>query len=370
MSKRDYYEILGVSKGASDEDLKKAYRKLAIKYHPDRNPDNKEAEDSFKEASEAYDVLSTAEKRRAYDQYGHAGLNGGGGFNSSNFSGFEDIFGSNGGGFEDIFGSFFGGGGASRSRQSNRGADLRANVTISLKEAYTGMKKTINYNVLVHCSKCNGSGAKAGTSRTTCQTCGGNGQVRRVQGFFSMQSICPDCEGNGSVIANKCEACYGKGVQSTKKELSINIPAGIDDGQRLRLDGQGNAAGNGGRAGDLMVSISLETHEYFERHDQDLYVVYPISFSQAVNGATINVKTLADEEIRLKIPANSADGTKLCLKGKGMSVVNSSSRGDLYIQLKIDLPKKVSSTAKKLLEDLAKELGDTESPIPVKLRDL
>jgi molecular chaperone DnaJ len=375
MAKRDYYEVLGVAKNATDEEIKKAYRKLAVQYHPDKNPDNKEAEEKFKEATEAYEVLSSPEKRRAYDQYGFAGVDSAGGphFDPNAFKGFEDIFGHGFSGFEDIFGSFFGGGRRSGGRQAGpaRGSDLRYDLSLTLKEASFGTKKEISYEALAACDVCHGSGAKEGTGRKTCPTCNGRGQVARSAGFFNIASTCPTCHGEGTVIESPCQKCHGRGVIGQKHTVSVNIPAGIDDGQRLRLEGRGDAAPNKGHSGDLYVYIRITADKYFERNHSDLYMAVPISYTKAVLGGDIIVTTLDDEKVRLKVPGGSVDGELLRVKGKGVPIMNTGGRrGNMYIKLKINVPKKVSVRGKELLTELAKELGDEENPEPIALKNL
>ncbi|MCL2519377.1 MAG: molecular chaperone DnaJ [Spirochaetaceae bacterium] len=373
MAKRDYYEVLGITKTATEDEIKKAYRKLAIQYHPDKNPGSKEAEDKFKEATEAYEILSTPEKRKAYDAYGFAGVEnaGGAGFNPNAFRGFEDIFGQGFRGFEDIFGSFFGGGGRSRQQRGQpRGADLRYDLKITLKEASFGSHKEISYESLASCDLCHGSGAKEGTSRKTCTTCGGRGQVQQSAGFFSVSRPCPTCHGEGTIVESPCTKCRGRGVVSQKHTLSINIPAGIDDGQRLRLEGRGDAAPQGGRSGDLYVYIKILADKYFERSGYDLYLAMPINFNKAVLGGDLIVATLDDEKVKVKIPAASHDGELLRIKGKGATVMNNNKRGDMYVKLKISIPKKISGKLKDLLVEYGKEVADSDTAEPIALKDL
>lgn len=381
MAKRDYYEVLGISKGASADEIKKAYRKVAVKYHPDRNPDNKEAEEKFKEATEAYEVLADSQKRQAYDQFGFAGVDGmgggpggGGGFNSSAFNGFEDIF---GGDFSSIFESFFGGGGGSRggrrSRQSSRqrGNDLRYDMDVTFSEAVFGVEKNVSYEGRVRCDSCRGTGAKDGSGRKACPTCGGSGQVRRSSGFFSVASPCPSCQGEGSVVENPCPSCSGKGFNRQRKEVKVKVPPGMAPGKRIRISGQGDVGQNGGPNGDLYVVVHIQPHEYFERDGNDLYCVVPIALTQAALGTEITVKTLDDKKVRLKIPAGTQNGKILRLKGEGVPYLqNSDRRGDMYIKIRIDIPKRLSGKAKKMMEDLARELKEEAAPSPVRLKDL
>jgi molecular chaperone DnaJ len=375
-TKRDYYEVLGVNKQASDEEIKKAYRKLAIQYHPDRNPDNKEAEAKFKEATEAYEVLSSNEKRKLYDQYGFAGVDGAGGpsFDPNAFRGFEDLFGN---GFGDIFESFFGGSaGGSRRRggggRSNRGSDLRYDLTLSLKEAAYGHKASLSLTRQVECEVCQSTGAKEGSKPKVCTTCRGSGQVQRsAGGFFAVASACPTCHGEGQVIDNPCQKCHGRGLVNDKEELVVTIPAGINDGQNLRLEGRGNHAANHGTKGDLFIYVRIKPHEYLERHDQDLYCVVPIAVTMAMLGGEIIVHTLNDEKVKLKIQDGAKDGDLLRIKGKGVPLLHHPNKsGDMYIKLRIDIPKKLSGKAKNLLEELRKEMGEESEPKPVSLKDL
>lgn len=379
MAKRDYYEVLGVPKGASKDDIKKAYRKLAVKYHPDRNPDDSKAEELFKEASEAYEVLSDDKKRQAYDQFGFAGvegMGGGGGGGAQDFSSafrdFEDIFGD----FGDIFGSFFGGGGGGRRRGSSRtsaqrGADLRYNLDISFKDAVFGTKVEISYERHVTCPSCGGNGAETGSGRKVCPTCGGSGQVRRSSGFFSIASPCPTCNGEGYIIENPCDMCSGNGVISKTQKLKVTIPAGIESGKRINIPGQGDAGPNGGPAGDLFVYVRVRPHEYFERHGNDIYCVIPITFTQAALGAEIMVPTLEGKKVKVKVPTGTQNGKILRLKNEGVPHLhNSNRRGDLYIKIRVEVPKKLSSRGKELLKELSELEGENQSPSPVPLAEL
>ena len=310
MAKKDYYEVLGLSRQASNEELKKSFKKLAMKYHPDRNPDNPKAEDSFKEAKEAYEVLSDSNKRSAYDQFGHAGVDqsvGGGG--AEGFSDFGDSFG-------DIFGDIFGG---KQSQRSNvyRGADLRYNMEITLENAAKGTETKIRVPVLSTCKSCNGTGAKKGTEPTTCQRCQGHGQIRMQQGFFSVQQTCPDCNGTGKTIKNPCPDCNGTGRIKESKTLSVKIPAGVDEGDRIRLSGEGEAGVNGGPSGDLYVVISLKEHSIFQRDGGNLHCEMPISFSTAALGGEIKIPTL-DGTAKIKIPPETQTGSAFRLRGKGI----------------------------------------------------
>ncbi|MCL2294170.1 MAG: molecular chaperone DnaJ [Spirochaetes bacterium] len=371
MAKRDYYEVLGVPKGASKDEIKKAYRKFAIQYHPDKTAGNKEAEEKFKEATEAYEVLSNDKKRQMYDQYGFAGIDGmGAGAHdySSVYRDFEDIF----GGFSGIFDSFFGGGSKARGRDgSSRGADLQYNIDISFKDAVFGSKIEISYNRNHACEACSGSGSKQGTGKKTCTTCGGTGQVRRSSGFFSIASPCHTCRGEGFIIENPCSKCSGTGVEKRTQKLKITIPAGIESGKRISISGQGNAGNNGGPAGDLYVFVRVKPHEYFERHGEDIYCLISISFTQAALGASIYVNTLDEKKVKLKIPAGTQNGKMFRLRDEGVPHLhNPNRRGDLYVKVNVVVPEKLSSQQKKLLEELSAVSEETENPKPVKLSSI
>ena len=321
MSKKDYYEVLGIDKSASENEMKKAYRKLAMKYHPDKNPDDKEAEAKFKEASEAYSVLSDSEKRSKYDQFGHSafqGAGGAGGFNPNDFQGFEDIFG-------DIFGSFFGGGGGQPST-GIAGADLRYDLNISFEEAAFGLEKQIEVRRRRSCKDCSGSGAAKGSNPETCGDCRGAGQVRVQQGFFAISRPCPTCNGRGQTISNPCNTCRGAGLESISSKLKVNIPAGIDEGQRLKLTGEGESGLQGGSAGDLYVVINIEPHKIFQRHDSDVICEMPIPYSMAVLGGEIEVPTL-EGKVKLKIPAGTSAGKIFRMRNKGIKVLGTTRRG-------------------------------------------
>ena len=377
MSKRDYYEVLGVAKEASKDDIKKAYRKLAIKYHPDKNAGNKEAEEKFKEATEAYEVLSDESKKSAYDQFGFAGVDGmsGGAHDySSVFRDFEDIFGD----FSGIFDSFFGGaGGGGRARRSGgsrhvpRGADLRYNLDVSFKDAVFGTKVEIAFNKNSSCTACSGTGAAPGSGRKTCTTCGGAGQVRRNSGFFSIASPCPTCRGEGFILENPCKSCSGSGVIRKKQNINVTIPAGIETGKRINIPGQGDAGPNGGEPGDLYVFINVRPHEYFERSGEDLYCMIPISFTQASLGTEIFVNTLDDKKVKLKIPAGTQNGKVLRMRGEGVPYLhNSKKRGDLYLKIHVEVPVKLSSKQKQILEEMSKSFESRENPQPVRLSSI
>ena len=345
MAKPDYYDVLGVNRDADADLLKSAYRKMALKYHPDRNPGDKEAEENFKQCSEAYGVLSDQEKRQIYDQYGHAGLeSGGGGFQG--FSGYEDIFSS----FGDIFGDIFGDRGGRRGRQS-RGADLRYDLQLSFKEAVFGTKKSISFRRGEVCSGCTGSGAAAGSQPKTCHSCRGTGRVTRQQGFFMVQTTCPGCKGRGQVIDKPCDTCRGSGTETVERTVEVKIPAGVDDGVRLRVSGEGEAPVRGAR-GDLYVFIDVADHEHFERDGVDIYVRLSVSFSEASLGAKLTVETLHGDE-RINLPAGTQSGTMMRLRGKGVPRLHKGSRGDHYVTIDVRVPKKLNSEQKKLIKQLS-----------------
>ena len=345
MAKKDFYEVLGVNRDASDDDIKKAYRKLAMKYHPDRNPDSKEAEDKFKEVKEAYEILSDSQKRAAYDQYGHAGVDpqagmGGGG---QGFGGFD---------FGDIFGDIFGGGGGGRGGRSNvyRGSDLRYNMEITLEEAARGCEKQIRIPSHENCDVCHGSGAKPGTQPKTCTTCGGHGQVRMSQGFFSIQQTCPTCHGSGKQITDPCHKCHGAGQVKTHKTLNVKIPAGVDEGDRIRLAGEGEPGQNGGPPGDLFVVTHVKKHSVFERDGRDLHCEMPISFATAALGGEVEVPTL-EGKVKLTIPKETQTGRRMRIKGKGIKSLRSSATGDLYCHVLVETPVNLTDRQKELLEE-------------------
>lgn len=357
MSKRDYYEVLGVDKGVSEKDLKKAYRRVAMKYHPDRNPDDKEAEDKFKEASEAYEVLSDSQKRAAYDQFGHAGVEGQGGMGGGQgFGNFSDIFG-------DVFGDIFGGGGGQRGRGGPaRGADLRYTLDLSLEDAVKGTSVKIRVPTLVSCETCSGSGAKPGTSPVTCTTCGGVGQVRMQQGFFSVQQTCPNCRGKGTIISDPCVDCHGQGLIEETKTLSVKVPAGVDTGDRIRLAGEGEAGADGGPSGDLYVQVAVKEHPIFQRDGKNLYCEVPISFVDAALGGELDVPTL-DGRVKLKVPAETQTGKLFRLRGKGVTPVRGGSAGDLMCRVIVETPVNLSNKQKDLLKELKQSMsGDKNSP--------
>lgn len=355
MAKRDYYEILGVSREADEREIKKAYKRLAMKYHPDRNQGDKESEDRFKEIKEAYEILTDAQKKAAYDQYGHAafeqgGMGGAGGFGGG--ADFSDIFG-------DVFGDIFGGG--RRSQRASRGADLRYTMELTLEEAVRGVTKEIKVPTMVACDVCDGSGAKAGTKATTCPTCHGAGQVQMRQGFFAVQQTCPTCHGRGQIIQDPCNKCHGEGRVQKTKTLSVKIPAGVDSGDRIRLSGEGEAGEFGAPAGDLYVQVHVKDHPIFKREDNNLYCEVPISFTMAALGGEVEVPTL-DGRVNLKIPAETQTGRMFRMRGKGVKSVRGGAVGDLMCRVVVETPVKLSERQKELLKELEESFtGDARS---------
>ncbi len=370
MAKRDYYEVLGVQKNASKDDIKKAYRKLAIQYHPDKNPGDKQAEEKFKEATEAYEILADDQKKSAYDQFGFAGVEGmsGQGDYSNVFRGFEDIFGE--GGFGSIFDSFFGGGFRRSGASSGvrQGANLRYDIEIPFKDAVFGTKVEIQFSHNEACTTCKGSGTTDGSGKKTCPVCQGSGQVRHSQGFFSVATTCHNCHGDGSIIEKPCNDCGGSGTQKKRQKIMVTIPAGVENGKRVVIPRQGDVGPNGGPAGDLYVFIRIKPHEYFERQGYDLYCAVPISVSQAALGADIHVTTLDNKTIKVKVPAGIQNGKMLRLRDEG--VPSGSHRGNLYIKLMVQIPEKLSRRGKELLEELARVEGQNDSPKPIPLSQL
>jgi molecular chaperone DnaJ len=365
MAKRDYYDILGLAKNASEDEIKKAYRKLAMKFHPDRNPDDKGSEEKFKEAKEAYEMLSDAQKRAAYDRFGHAGVDpnaaAAGGFGGGFSGGFAEAFG-------DIFGDIFGGaGGAGGGRgRSNayRGADLRYNMEVTLEQAARGFATEIRVPAWDNCETCGGSGAKPGTKPKSCGTCGGSGAVRMTQGFFSIQQTCPTCHGSGRVIPDPCLTCHGEGRIKRNKVLEVSIPAGIDEGQRIRLAGKGEPGLNGGPTGDLYVEIRIKPHDVFQRDGDDLHCEVPISIAAAALGGEMDIATLTDK-VSISIPEGTQSGKTFRLRGKGIKGVRSSYPGDLYCHVRVETPVRLTEKQKKLLREFEaalKEGGAKHSP--------
>jgi molecular chaperone DnaJ len=348
MSKRDYYEVLGVDKTAEERDIKKAYKRLAMKYHPDRNQGDKAQEEKFKEAQEAYEILTDSRKRAAYDQHGHAGVdpNRGGGHGGG--ADFGDIFG-------DVFGDIFGG---NRQRQSRarQGSDLRYNLELSLEEAVRGKNVEIRVPTLVACEPCDGSGAKKGSSPTTCPTCQGQGQVQMRQGFFAVQQTCPSCSGRGKIISDPCRSCHGQGRVEKTKTLSVKVPPGVDTGDRIRLSGEGEAGESGAPAGDLYVQVHVRDHEIFTRDGNDLYCEVPLSFTRAALGGDIEVPTL-EGKVKLKVTAETQTGKMFRLRGKGVKSVRSGGLGDLICKVVIETPVNLSAKQKDLLDELENSMG-------------
>jgi len=341
MAKRDYYEVLGVEKNVDAGDLKKAYRRVAMKFHPDRNPDDPKAEEKFKEANEAYEVLSDDQKRAAYDRFGHAGVEGQAGGSGAGFSNFSDIFG-------DVFGDIFGGGG--RRGGPARGSDLRYNLELNLEEAVKGTTTQIKVPTLVSCKTCSGSGAKAGSKPVTCTTCGGHGQVRMQQGFFSVQQTCPNCRGRGTIISDPCKTCHGQGRVEETKTLSVKVPAGVDTGDRIRLSGEGEAGESGGPSGDLYVQVHVREHPIFKREGADLYCEVPIDFVDAALGGELEVPTL-DGRVKLKVPAETQTGKLFKLRGKGVTPVRGGGVGDLLCRVVVETPVNLTNKQKEMLRD-------------------
>jgi molecular chaperone DnaJ len=362
LSKADYYEILSVSRSASEQEIKSAYRKLAVKYHPDKNPGNKEAEEKFKEAAEAYSVLGDPQKRAQYDRFGHSGLGASGGFDPTIFSGFEDIIG-------DFFGlgDIFGTGGRRRSA-AQRGSDLRYDLEISFTDAVRGLKTKIKVPRLETCQSCSGSGAAKGSGPITCSNCHGQGQVRYQQGFFSISRTCQNCQGTGKVVKDVCKNCRGEGRVPREETLEIKIPAGVDNGSRLRISGQGEAGVHGGPPGDLYVVLFVQEHEFFERQENNVYCTIPVSFPQAALGTEIKVPTLDGEET-LEIPEGTQSGSIFRVRGKGIPSLNGKGRGDQFVTVNIETPTKLSREQKKLLEQFAEVSKIENKPLEKRILD-
>lgn len=357
MSKKDYYEVLGVSKSASSAELKKAYYKLAKQFHPDSNPSDKNAEQKFKEINEAYDVLKDEQKRAAYDRYGHGhnafGQGGGGGFSQQQGGFNADI--------NDIFGEFFSdfmGGSRQRTSSQIRGSDLKYNLTITLEESFKGIDKNITFNTEVKCTGCKGSGAENNSGMTTCDACGGKGATRTQQGFFTLEQTCSKCRGVGQIIKNPCKKCQGSGRHSQQKNLLVNVPAGIEDNTRIRLTGEGEAGIRGGGNGDLYIFVNIKPHKIFKVEGANLHCKVPISFHIATLGGEVEIPTIDGGKVALKIPEGTESGTQLRLKNKGMPKINSSLRGDMVAHIQIIIPRNLTKKQKELLEAFAKELGE------------
>ena len=359
MAKRDYYEVLGINKNSSPDQIKSAYRKLAVKFHPDKNKGDKAAEEKFKEASEAYHVLSNAERKQSYDNFGHAAFEnaggGRGGFGNFDFSShFSDIF-------EDFFGEGFGGGRRSR-RSNNRGSDLRYDLSISLDEAYTGKKQDIKFSTSEKCDTCKGSGSKPGYDVGSCSMCGGHGQVRSSQGFFTVQQTCPQCGGVGEEITNPCTSCNGQGKKQVSKRISVTIPKGVDDGTRIRLAGKGEAGSRGASNGDLYLFINVYSHDLFKRSDENLFFECPISIADAALGTSIEIPTIDGGKAKIKIPSGTQSGKQFRLKGKGMPYMRGSGNGDLYVQVNTEVPVSLNKEQKELLEKFREIENEKSNP--------
>jgi molecular chaperone DnaJ len=362
MAKRDYYEVLGIAKGASDDEIKKAYRKKAKELHPDRNSDNPKAEEQFKEVNEAYDCLKDPDKKAAYDRFGHAAFEGGmggggprGGHQGDFASAFSDVF-------DDLFGDFMNqrGGGGGR-RRATRGSDLRYNLRVTLEEAHSGLQKTIQVPTSVACGECSGSGAEGGSEPATCPTCSGMGKVRAQQGFFTVERTCPTCSGAGQIIKNPCKACGGMGRVERDRSLSVNIPAGVETGTRIRLGGEGEAGMRGGPAGDLYIFIEVAPHKIFERDGPNLYCRVPVSMTTAALGGDIEVPTIDGGRSRVKIPEGSQSGRQMRLRGKGMPALRGGGAGDMMIELAVETPVNLTARQKEILREF-EDLSEENSP--------
>lgn len=359
---RDYYEILGVSKSASADELKKAYRKLAMKYHPDRNQNDKTAEDKFKELNDAYDVLKDDQKRAAYDQFGHSAFqNGGGGQSRGSSGGFDFNFGGGGGFsniFEEMFNAFHDGGAQGPDTQ---GSDLRFNMKVSFEEAYTGLQKTIRVSTFVRCNPCSGKGAEAGSSVKNCKTCQGYGKVRSRQGFMVVERICPGCSGVGKSIDKPCKSCSGAGRMQQEKTLSVNIPAGVDEGTRIRLQGEGEAGVRGAASGDLYIFISVTPHRFFQREGNNIHCQVPITMVTAALGGSIEIPTIDGAKAKVTIPDGTQNGCQFRLRGKGMPVLRSSAYGDMFIKVNVETPVFLTAKQRELLHEFEKQEGNRPS---------
>lgn len=374
MAKRDYYEVLGVQKGAYKDDIKKAYRRLAIQNHPDKNPGDKAAEDRFKEATEAYEVLADDQKRQAYDQFGFAGVEGMGAGpqdHSGVFHDFEDIFGGFGD-FSSLFGSLFGGSGGGRPRGYSgpaRGSNLRYDIELPFEKAVFGTTVEIGYSRDDTCKSCGGSGSSDGSGRKVCPTCGGAGQVRRSSGFFSVSQPCPSCHGEGAVVEHPCRECSGSGLSKKKQKIKVTIPPGVEDGKRVNIPGQGDVGANGGPPGDLYVFIRVRAHDYFERQGNDLYCAVPLDMTTAALGGEIRVATLDGKKISVSIPAGTQNGKLLRVREEGVPSA-SGRRGDLYLKMLVQVPSRLSRRGKELMEELRKAEGENLEPAMVRLSEI
>ncbi len=368
MSKTDYYELLGVSKSASADELKKAYRKLAMKYHPDKNQGDAAAEKKFKEISEAYDVLKDPDKKAAYDRYGHAAFENGSG--GGGHPGFD--FGGGAGGFSDIFDDLFseftgarrggGMGGGAQQSAKQRGSDLRYNMRITLEEAFKGKKQDITITTSVTCDSCDGNGGEKGAKPVTCTTCGGRGAVRAQQGFFTIERPCHTCQGTGKIIENPCRKCAGSGTVRKDRTLAVTIPAGVEEGTRIRLSGEGEAGYRGGPAGDLYIFLSVTSHPIFRREGTDIHVTVPITFTTAALGGSVEVPTIEGSRVKVTVPEGTQNGHQFRLRGKGMSILRSKSRGDMFVHARVETPVKLNKKQKDLLQEFADTSGNTTNP--------
>ena len=357
MSKRDFYEVLGVSRTATEADIKVSFRKLAMKFHPDRNPGDAEAEIKFKEINEAYQILMDPQQRAAYDRHGHAAFEQGrgGGFGDGFASSMADIF-------EDLFGDFAGRQRGGRSNGRERGSDLRYNLEISLEEAYAGKTAELKIPTAITCEACTGTGAKAGSKARTCSTCGGHGRVRAQQGFFAIERTCMACQGRGETIDNPCPSCRGEGRVMKERNLSVNIPAGVEDGTRIRLAGEGEGGLRGGPAGDLYIFLSVKPHQLFQRDGADLFCRVPIAMAHAALGADIKVPTLDGQEAEITIPEGTQTGKQFPIKGRGMTILRAKNRGDLYIQVVVETPRNLTARQRELLREFLAESSDDTQP--------
>ena len=359
MADKDFYEILGVQKNASDDEIKKSYRKLAMKYHPDRNKDDKESERRFKEVSAAYEILKDSEKRSAYDQYGHDAFRQGG-------MGGGQGFGDFGGGFSDIFEEFFGGGfgGSSRQRGPQRGNDLRYNMSVSLQEAFNGKKSQIRIPSYEGCDLCSATGSADKSGPSTCSTCGGHGKVRSTQGFFSIERPCPKCGGEGSSIKNPCLKCSGSGQVKKQKTISVTIPAGVDTGTRIRISGEGEPGQRGAGNGDLYIFVEVQKDKLFEREEENVFCQIPISITTAILGGDVDVPTIEGKKARLNIPPGTQSETQFRLRGKGMSILRQTRRGDMYVETNVEIPVNLNNKQKAILQEFEKEGGTSKKHSP------
>jgi len=377
VAKRDYYEVLGVQKDAAKDDIKKAYRRLAIQNHPDKNPGDKAAEERFKEATEAYEVLADEQKRQAYDQFGFAGIDGmgaGGQAPSTVYHDFEDIFGGFGD-FSSLFGSLFGGGGGGRPRGSggpagpSRGSNLRYDIELPFEKAVFGTSVEISYSREDTCKVGGGSGSSDGSGRKVCPTCGGAGQVRRSSGFFSVSQPCPACHGEGAIVEHPCRECGGSGLSKKKQKIKVTIPPGVEDGKRVNIPGQGDVGANGGQPGDLYVFIRVRPHEFFERQGQDLYCAVPISMATAALGGEVTIQTLDGRKLKVAVPPGSQHGKLLRVRDEGVPA-QGGHRGDLYLKTLVQVPSRLSRRGKELLEELRRNEGENTEPSLVRLSDI